>query len=128
MNKSILAGTVLLSAFALGTNPSFAKIGSGDDLRNQLTSDANPLLQKHTSDLTCGEGKCGNAKKTDSAATKSSDAKCGEGKCGGAKKEKKEVKKADSKATKSTEAKCGEGKCGGSKKEDKKSTKKTTKK
>jgi uncharacterized low-complexity protein len=105
MNKSILAGTVLLSAFALGTNPSFAKIGSGDDLRNQLTNDANPLLQKHTTDLACGEGKCGNAKKED-----------------------KNTKKADSTANKSSEMKCGEGKCGGAKKEDKKSSKKTTKK
>lgn len=114
--KSIIAGTVLLGALTIGTNYSFAKIGSGDDLRNQLSSDANPLLQKNTSDLACGEGKCGNAKKTDSTATKSN-----EGKCGG-------NKKADSTATKTSEMKCGEGKCGGAKKEDKKSKKKTAKK
>lgn len=105
-SKSIIAGSILLSALTFGTSTtSFAKMGSGEDLRNQLNTEANPLLQKHTSDLSCGEGKCG-----------------------GSKKEAKAEKKADSTATKSSEMKCGEGKCGGSKKEAKKTSKKSTKK
>jgi uncharacterized low-complexity protein len=50
----------------------------------------------------CGEGKCGEAMKTEG--------KCGEGKCGEAMKA-----EAEGDETKEKEGKCGEGKCGGEK-------------
>ena len=76
---------------------------------------ATDQIQLSAKDGKCGEGKCGDSKKS---------AKCGEGKCGDSKKSskcgdsKKEGKCGDSKkegkcGDSKKKAKCGEGKCGG---------------
>lgn len=122
LKKNLLRGTLLVGAMAstsaitVNANDalSFKNLGEGAEVRSVLSvekSNAIGLAELNcggkSSDAKCGEGKCGDTKKTEESKT--SDAKCGEGKCG------------DVKESKSADAKCGEGKCGDKKsKKDKK--------
>ena len=107
--KSILVGAIALGAFTMTSAKTFSSLGTGNDLRTNLT---NSSSEKLTSDSTCGPGthggghaadaktkdaKCGDKK----ATGKAKDGKCGDGKCG------------DKKAKgKTKDGKCGDGKCG----------------
>lgn len=125
--KSILVGAMIAGAFITTTNASnnYSELGNGNDVReNLMTVKGSDALDKFAANLTCGEGKCGEAtekaSETPKAADKSVEHKCGEGKCGEGKcgeTSEKADKKADKKAAaksadKSVEHKCGEGKCG----------------
>ena len=116
--KSILVGAMIAGAFITTTNASnnYSELGNGSDVReNLMTVKGSDALDKFAANLTCGEGKCGEASEKASDATKSTDKsvehKCGEGKCGEATK-KADKKAATKSADKSVEHKCGEGKCG----------------
>lgn len=85
--KSILVGAFVFGAFTLGTTNAFANLGTGNDVRENVASGESATFVKHTSDLSYGEGKCGDKKtakvvKKDTVAGKSKEMKCGEGKCG----------------------------------------------
>jgi uncharacterized low-complexity protein len=102
-NNKILRGILVAGAMITGAavqaapGLTFSNLGSGAELRTQLSSSTSPV-----SAIT--EHNC---------AAKAAEAKCGESKCGDKKDTKKKKKKAKAKKqAKSGEAKCGEGKCG----------------
>ena len=114
---ALLASSSLLisSPLALDAaehNMSFSSLGSGAQIRTELSSSSNLVRSSEVNpglsaygEGKCGEGRCGEGR--------CGEGRCGEGKCGGHKDKKKNKEGA--------EAKCGEGKCGGHK--DKKKNK-----
>jgi uncharacterized low-complexity protein len=123
---AVMAGTFFTSAMAKNT---FGNLGTGIDVRNNLSSETSSSNSNHSMEFTCssdttkmkeakcGEAKCGDKKVTTESATKAVEGKCGEGKCG------------DKKATmtKTTEAKCGDKKVMTNTKSEKKAARKANK-
>ncbi|MDH6253820.1 putative low-complexity protein [Chryseobacterium sp. H1D6B] len=93
MKNSILVGALALSAFAAGTNPTFASIRTTNAVSVEAACGDKKADAK--ADGKAKEASCGDKK----AEMKAKEGKCGEGKCGG-KKQKKEQKKAAKKAQK----------------------------
>jgi uncharacterized low-complexity protein len=103
--RSVLAGSLIASAMlgvsALNANANqlfnFNELGTGSEVRSALSDNTSSSINSlalelkcgdstKTKDGKCGEGKCGDKKKSTS---KAKDGKCGEGKCGDKKKEEK---------------------------------------
>ncbi len=112
---ALVAGALLLSAFAFVSNTNF----SSDELaaNNENTSELFALNDADF-DHKCGESEKSEKKEESKKSEgkeehKCGEGKCGEGKCGEGKSEEKAAEKSEKKEEKKEEHKCGEGKCGG---------------
>lgn len=107
-NIGLLAGGLVLTSLSLNANAdlfSVTSLGSGGDLRSELTSDLIENTFDYSNEFRTIEAKCGEKK----AESKSAEAKCVEAKCG---EKGKEAEAKCGEKGKAKEAKCGEAKCG----------------
>ena len=107
-NIGLVAGGLVLTSLSVNASAdlfSVTSLGSGGELRSELTSDLVESTFDYSNEYRTIEAKCGEKK----SESKSKEAKCGEAKCG------EKGKKAEAKCGekgKAKEAKCGEAKCG----------------